>query len=334
MCMNNVSLSNKIKIGSFICTIMVLYRHSLNYLAFFNSYEGFGYNKIIQGSMSIITEIAVPFFFIVSGFFFFEKVYNDRVSYIKMLRKKTQTLLIPFIIWNIYGLFFIMLYDINRLDKPWGSLIYDLCLSNWNGPLWYMRDLIILMVISPLYSWIYKFNNKILYFFIIITMLIFWIPVSSNILSSESILFFITGGILNRNVNIVNYKTNEKMLFLFLFIWVILSFNTYINNILLLHKLNILCGIIVYWMILDYIPNNIQQKIIYLSKYSFIIYVMHAYVVKSIKNIVAYFYWGNEIVALLTYVLLPIITTILIIYISRLWVKSYPKFYYFTTGNR
>lgn len=331
--MNNISLSNKIKIGSFICTIMVLYRHSLNYLAFFNSYEGFGYNKVIQGSMSIITEIAVPFFFIISGFFFFKKVYNNRVSYITMLRKKTKTLIIPFILWNIYGLFFIILYDINRLDKSFASLIYDLCLSNWNGPLWYIRDLIILMIISPLYSWIYKINSKLLYS-LIITLFILWTPVSSDLLSSESILFFIIGGTLSKNLNIVNYKTNKKRLLLYVLIWIILLFNTYINNILLLHKLNILCGIITYWMILDYIPYNFQQRIINLSKYSFIIYVMHAYIVKSIKNAVAYFYWGNEIVALLTYILLPLATTILIIYISKLWVKTCPKLYYFTTGNR
>lgn len=332
--MNNILLSNKIKIGSFICTIMVLYRHSLNYLAFFNSYEGFGYNKIIQGSMSIITEIAVPFFFMVSGLFFFKKTYDNRVEYMQMLRKKVKTLITPFVIWNIYGLLFIILYDINRLDKPFVSLIYDLCLSNWNGPLWYIRDLIILMIISPLYSWIYKINSKILYCFIIIVLLFIWMPVSSNLLSSESILFFFIGGIFSKNINIVNYKINKKMLLVFILIWGVLSFNTYTNNNLLLHKINILCGIIAFWGILDSITNNFQQKIIHLSKYSFIIYVMHAYIVKSIKNIVAYFYWGNEFVALLTYILLPIVTTILIIYISRLWFKIAPKFYYFATGNR
>ena len=63
-------LSNKIKVGMFLCTIMVLYRHSVNYLAFFNSWEGFGINKIVQGTIGYMTEIAVPFFFIISGFFF------------------------------------------------------------------------------------------------------------------------------------------------------------------------------------------------------------------------------------------------------------------------
>ena len=53
----------------FLCTIMVLYRHSVNYLAFFNSWNGFGINKIVQGTISSLTEIAVPFFFIVSALY-------------------------------------------------------------------------------------------------------------------------------------------------------------------------------------------------------------------------------------------------------------------------
>ena len=65
----NEELSNKLRIAGFICTVMVLYRHSLNYMAFFNSWTGFGINKVIQGSTLNFTEIAVPFFFIVSGFF-------------------------------------------------------------------------------------------------------------------------------------------------------------------------------------------------------------------------------------------------------------------------
>ena len=73
--MLNVSLSHKIKVASFLATIMVVYRHSLNYLAFFNTYSGEGVNGWVQDGIMRLTQIAVPYFFVISGFFFSRKNY-------------------------------------------------------------------------------------------------------------------------------------------------------------------------------------------------------------------------------------------------------------------
>ena len=66
----NKDLSVKISIAGFICTLMVVYRHSLNYLAFFHSWSPQGLNGIVEDSCMRLTQIAVPYFFMVSGFFF------------------------------------------------------------------------------------------------------------------------------------------------------------------------------------------------------------------------------------------------------------------------
>ena len=44
----NKDLSVKISIAGFICTLMVVYRHSLNYLAFFHSWSPQGLNGIVE----------------------------------------------------------------------------------------------------------------------------------------------------------------------------------------------------------------------------------------------------------------------------------------------
>ena len=77
----NKDLSVKISIAGFICTLMVVYRHSLNYLAFFHSWSPQGLNGIVEDSCMRLTQIAVPYFFMVSGFFFLGKNYYEPQSY-------------------------------------------------------------------------------------------------------------------------------------------------------------------------------------------------------------------------------------------------------------
>lgn len=101
--MMNKKISENLRIASFIATVMVVYRHSLNYLSFFDSWTRNGYNGFIQDGIMCITEVAVPYFFIVSGFFFFKYTYDSKKEYFKMLQRKSKSLGIPFLFWNIIG---------------------------------------------------------------------------------------------------------------------------------------------------------------------------------------------------------------------------------------
>lgn len=115
-------LSDKFKLGSLLCTIMVVYRHSLNIQAFGGEEQlGFGVSFIETG-ISKLTEIAVPFFFLLSGFFFFRGSYYKNRAYVNMLQKKFHSLFIPFVFGTCVGLF---LYwsSISFLSKRIGWLI-------------------------------------------------------------------------------------------------------------------------------------------------------------------------------------------------------------------
>ena len=65
----NKDLSVKISIAGFICTLMVVYRHSLNYLAFFHSWSPQGLNGIVDASYSNSSSL----FFYGIRFFLFRK---------------------------------------------------------------------------------------------------------------------------------------------------------------------------------------------------------------------------------------------------------------------
>lgn len=70
--MINKQLSNKFKIASLLCAIMVVYRHSLNLQAFYGEGEYKLISTTIETGISKLTEIAVPFFSYFLAFSFLE----------------------------------------------------------------------------------------------------------------------------------------------------------------------------------------------------------------------------------------------------------------------
>lgn len=332
--MINKQLSNKIKIASFLCTIMVLYRHSLNYLAFFNSWTGIGISKTIEDTMSILTEIAVPFFFIISGYFFLNHSYYTKNTYKSMLIKKTKTLVLPFLIWNIVGAFFLLAIDPTKIGNSITSCLMNILQSNWYGPLWYVRDLIIMMFFIPLYNWIFIYNRKWLYLIVLISTFFIWQPVSCSVLSSEGIFFFLIGGIISKYDNILSVKIPTKSLFLIWAIWISASITITPFTNIYLHKFNILIGIIVFWSTIDYLNKTINRKLLLYTEFTFLLYVMHAYIMKAIKQGIGALFFGNDIAALITYITLPLLTITIIYYLGKFWKTLSPKSYKIAIGGR
>lgn len=326
-------ISNKIKIVSFWYTIMVVFRHSLNIQAFWGIPTVDNHVMFIETSVSKLTEIAVPSFFLISGLFFFGKIYHSPKEYGKMLQKKVKTLFIPFLVWNIWGALILLC---SHQFTPYQA-IYDYLIallhSDWNGPLWYVRDLMTLMLISPLYAWI--FSSKRSYWFLVVICFIlfyYWIPVMSNWIAVESMLFFFLGGCISRHKVILTYHLPWYFTFILLVIWIISSsFYPYYWPI---HRYNIILGIFVFWVMIDYMPTILKQLSIKLARYAFFIYVTHIYIIKALKVSIAHLFPANEYIALLTYFSLPIITVVSMSYLGKLWLKYHPKSYLFLTGDR
>lgn len=119
----------------------------------------------------ILTSIAVPLFFFISGFLFFYRSDFSADTYRHKLKKRFKTLIIPYIIWNliIVTLYFIAQYfmpsftsgtskpvvDYNWLD--WINIFWDNCKGMpVSYQLWFLRDLIMLSLLSPLIYLIVK----------------------------------------------------------------------------------------------------------------------------------------------------------------------------------
>lgn len=115
-----------------------------------------------------LCRIAVPWFFIASGFFLAGRI-REPSWYSIAVRKRVRTLLVPFVIWSIIGLciHWLMWYGIHKTGYPCGfqnpmangilpglvgALGFDSSRMNI-GPIWYLRMLFALVLVSPLICW-------------------------------------------------------------------------------------------------------------------------------------------------------------------------------------
>jgi len=318
---------------------MVVYRHSLNYFAFFGSGNSNHFNIFVQNGVMTFTEVAVPIFFIISGYFFFRKPILSIHDYFAMLRKKTNTLVIPFAFWNIVGLFILILSHeilINGIVTHPLNIFIKFLKSDYYAPLWYVQNLILYMILSPIFFWLLKSNMRILLYIVLIIEFFLWRPVDCYWFSSEGVLFFTIGGILQNSYLRSNTLNNYFFLFviLFFFLWIFISFGNFVWSNIYIHKFNTLLGVTCFWFILNYLPKFIESMFFKISVYSFIIYCSHFYILKTLKIGIAHFYFNNNIVSLISFLVLPIITIVIILLIVKPIKKIIPNAYKIVTGNR
>lgn len=128
----------------------------------------------------ILARIAVPLFFILSGFLFFYKMssFNGPVYWGK-IRKRARTLLVPYLFWNwvVIAILFFSQAFLPELMSGNKKLICDYTVADWfwsfwnadrvnpsanNGmepicyQLWFVRDLMVSVLFSPLIYFLVK----------------------------------------------------------------------------------------------------------------------------------------------------------------------------------
>lgn len=95
----------------------------------------------------VIARLAVPCFFFMSGFLFFTNVdtFTYSVYKSKMIRR-IPSLIIPYLIWNVLAALY--LFAIGNV-KPDQINLEWLFLKPANFPMWFIRDMIMLQICTP-----------------------------------------------------------------------------------------------------------------------------------------------------------------------------------------
>lgn len=348
-------LSDKIKTTSFILMIMVVVLHSYNLdtvVKGTNSLTLRDYNWFVQNFLSYgITRIAVPLFFLISGYLFLLDGNSSRAGFISKIRKRIRTLVVPFFIWTLYGvIFYLCLQSIPQLQQFFSKkLVVNYTFTDWftaliSNPipyqLWFLRDLILLCFISPLIYYVVK------YFGIgyILIVFVFWVQgLDSIFLTSEAIMFFSIGlYIKQQEIDISSHKCRGVFYYLILWMFLLILKQTflYYDKMVVaayLHKISILAGLVAYWKLYDRLSKEkfaMMNTILKYSGYSFFIYVFHEPLLTVIKKGMLFLLGTTPPSLLAVYILSAITTVVICILVSKALKIMFSSFYNIITGAR
>lgn len=302
-----------------------------------------------------IGQIGVPLFFTISGYLYFIKYNHTLQSYRSKCKNRVKSLLVPYLFWNCFMiLLYYTLQNIPTFDSFFSGANKEISnytiedyirafwdCNHWNNgngmpilqPYWYIRNLIILSLLSPL---LYLCIHKIKWFTFIIP-LTGWIVSSDLALTYVSIAFFSLGAIASiHKIDITNifYKHKKTIYYTFL-IAILFTYMTHFYtayDLIPLHRIMLTSGVIfcfcaAYTLKGKYrISKEWQQS-------SFIIYTLHLPVMLAIRKM-EYKLLKNptELENLILYILAIIATVYICAAIYNL-LKRIPVFLNFVTGR-
>lgn len=345
----SIYLSQKLKIISFILMILVVLLHS-QMLSI-----SYGANKMIQTIITQeVTRIAVPLFFSISGFLFFIN-YKDplRIFYKKKIISRCRSILIPYLLTSLIGitsLYIMQLIPFTEYFFTRGRVedytFFEIMKSIFWNPvgcyqLWFLKDLFILVLISPLIYWIIK---RIKIFFPILIM--YWMLTDkSYIIWLDSFFFFFMGcyiaietpGILEKRFN------HKNMIFTIFTLWLILCvllalYRPDLNPTLyrMFHNSTMIIGMLSIWFMYDQIYPKLSLSMINSSifSFSFFIYLGHEPLLTVLKKTFLFVGHGTTINILITYIAAPIITILTCVLAGHFLKTHIPSFYSILIGGR
>ena len=309
------------------------------------------YFKVIYPFSLWLGETGVPGFFFISGFLFF----LSKKYYLQKLKIRFHTLLIPYILWNTLLLgFYILAYyagypqDINgknienytyidfirafwdRGSYDEGNFVPILC------PFWYIRNLLIMSVLSPLLYYIIKYSRELF----LMVVAIWWLMTPHNAFISQTILFFCLGAyfsILDKNPLEIFIKYRKPLLVLcvtaaFADIMVHTIYVTLVN--LQIHRIALILNIPALFILADFCcQRNITSKL--LPNATFIVFSVHYPIVVVMRKACASQLGdASDIIHIPLYFVCVIVATTISI-ISYVWLDKYlPKVKNILSGNR
>lgn len=314
----------------------------------------------------VLGHIVVPCFMFISGYLFFTKFEQwDWHLYKKKLQSRIKTLFIPYILWNIIPVLISLLWLHHRnlisnylnkiletgiLNMFWSYRgLNDISFFNvhffyigapFNTPLWFLRDLIIFTLISPL---IFMGVRKM--FFPILAILILWALNGGNADIYALMWFYIGAGFNIKNISISKFNIDLSKIIIpvFFFSSCIKLFTFHEGDMVLWEKiintLSILSGISTTFIIASKIKWKLSDKYKkYIASSSFLIYVLHMeFLWRSqmfLKQLI-FIHATNNVWQEFAVYLISVFTTIIgLLLVNLILIKYFPRLNYILTANR
>lgn len=365
----NRFLSQKFRFYSFVCIALLLFVHGYNlkvtYLEPFSLVkEPLTFTTFIEYFFANgLLRFRLPLLFMISGYIF---AMQDSKPHGERIRKRLNTLIIPYLIWSAIGLAITYLWQqfpvteravqaaaLDQLgdNRPykemgWGAIIYRWIVAPVSFQLWFVRSLFVYNLLYPL------FKTAIGRFAPVWFGLLFllWISFTSFPLIEGQGLFFFSVGIWLYKQNYPIEKTPEWFSYFIAWLFfvglvVIKTFMAFeleeqnpFNKIIfsVFHVISVSAGVLAIWFSGDKLVKWAMHKkwITWTASFSFIIYALHVPLLPYLTQL--FFYYGSAIpnYRLITYMLAPACVLLFCIFTGAALRRLVPKAYGLATGGR
>jgi hypothetical protein len=343
-------LSDSLRVSNLFCTILVIAIH-YNTKHDMDLVNGFTWNYYFQEFLTNgIARIAVPFFAFVAGFFFFLS-YKNISSYPLALKKRGNSIFIPYIIAST--LIFIVDYCYGKIiwsstEHITSQIIESVFLKPVSIQFWFLRDLIFLVLISPvIFIAIRQFK-----LWIVLPLLVLWLVdievtpllAERHMITIETFSYFVLGCYLSQNLiildKLIEVLSKRMTLYIFL-VYIVLCIvrvyidpemaNWYINryefHTLIIQNISILVGV---FLVIKLSSFVISDRLIFLSQFTFFVYLFHLKPLSyGIGKLTSYLISD----AYKFYLTFPLATLVIFI-VAYLLKKTTPHVYKILSGNR
>ena len=303
-----------------------------------------------------ICSLSVPMFFFISGMLFFWNIDKlDLDIYRKKIKSRFFSLFIPYVFWNLLILIYIFIVQQsfpglmsakNKLVCDYTVMDYMNCFWNMSlvnngggifpidGPLWFVRDLVVMSVLSPI---VYVLLSRIKVIGAVMIYLIWFFDVLGFLGNlSTAILFFSFGaywGISKKNIleKTSRYKKVAWGGYLILLFMAVLFKDI---DMPYLYKLEKTFGFIAILWLAVYLSERIHVNKV-LAGSTFIIFAIHSDILKVlIKVFFKLTPLHNDIIYVAAYFTFALITIIISILVYRILNKYVPSFCSIISGGR
>lgn len=284
-----------------------------------------------------ISSLAVPTFFIMSGYLIaFNMTSFSFDVYVKKLKRRCLTLLIPYLIWNLLCLGY-MYITRQVTELPGWDIIF---LKPLNFPLWFIRNLIVLNLLYPaLWAMVKYLRWQLL---LVVILIYLFIPLAQNIVyiqpyTLSSFVYFYLG--VYGGINRLSFNTSSKAFIISLTILTLIGFSLIVLNPVLhipyIYNFYLLCGTITlllfaYKLIETYNISPIPL----LATASAFIYFSHKLGPTYIsKQLVGALLPGGEVSEVVVFIVSPIIASFICVGIYYALGKIHPSLLKILTGK-
>lgn len=329
-------LRNKFTYTSWILAVIVVVRHTVNYETY--SCLGGAWLYFLKW-MDKMTEIAVPTFFTISGYLFYQNFEYSKI--IDKWKSRIKGLVVPYVIWVTIGyLYYVVLKHIpavgNRISmtiEPLNAtnLLKNILYGNYNGPLWFMRSLMVFVFVTPAFYWIIRRWRLGI---VVCVGAILLLHYRFGIIGLDILQWLLGVWIAARHKDIVENLTCPKWISGVAIVAIVLIANLKMwmpeyevaENVLLIGE------VILTWMAMDLV--RIKETPKWWMTISFFIFCTHSLILESIEKVFLLLLGNTMMGSVVDFILAPIIA--LGIITGAAYILKYRMYtvWKIVTGNR